>query len=125
MYDARMKKWNTIFYWEVDRGTEEMEILYDKVDKYIAFSNKYFTDKFHVIFTLQYFRFGEEQSDTQRLKKLKERSNLLLDYLATKHRGNQFLVAWHDQVIATPYGAVFVSPLAPATPVALEALSAS
>ena len=125
MYDARMKKWDKVIYWEVDRGTEEMDVLYEKVDKYIAFCERHNDNESHVVFTLQYFRFGEEQSDAQRLKKLKERSYALLDYLAQKRRGNQFLVAWHDQVLATPYGDVFVTPLKPESASSLEFLTSA
>lgn len=123
MYDARMKKWNTVFYWEVDRGTEEMEELFEKVNKYIKLSNKHPNDKFHVIFTMQYFRFGIDQSPEQRLKKLRDRSYELVEYLGAKKRGNQFLVAWHDQVIADPYGPVFISPLNPNVPISLESVT--
>lgn len=122
MYDARMKKWDAIMYWEVDRGTEEMEDLFEKVDKYIDFSDRYYEDRFHVIFTLQYFRFGEDQDPAQRLKKLRERSDELLDYLIDKKRGNQFLIAWHDHILADPYGSVYVSPLDPSTPQPLQVL---
>jgi hypothetical protein len=124
MYDARMKKWDRVIYWETDRGTEEVQELHEKVDKYIALANST-QERFTVCFTMQYFRFGADQGEEQRHKKLVERSNDLLDYLASKKRGNQFLVAWHDNVVADPYGPVFVSPLDPSSASTLEALTAS
>lgn len=123
MYDARMKKWDRVFYWEIDRGTEDIEELFEKVHRYVYFSNNNPDHKFHVCFTMQYFRFGPDQDEAQRLKKLKERSNQLLAFLAEQRRGNQFLVAWHDHVLADPYGSIFVSPLDPSRASSLEALT--
>lgn len=103
-YDARMVLGGKVYLWEVDRGTMDIEEkLFAKVDKYIQFSESLPPDAMQVVFTMQKYR----------RMKLKNRAHLLLEYIASKKRRNQFIVAMHSDVLADPLGAVFVSPLDP------------
>ena len=90
--------------WEVDRGTEDVdEQLEPKIDKYIAYSNANPTHRFTVVITLQKYR----------RMSLPNRAGRVLAMLQEKKRRNQFLVANHQTVIASPLGSSYVSPLDP------------
>jgi hypothetical protein len=107
-YDARMVLKSApgrVFLWEVDRGSEDMEQLAAKIQKYIAFADSLNGEAFQVLFTMQKYR---------RLH-LGNRADRLLQMLASKKRRNMFLVAKHSEVLTDPLGAVFVSPLEPLT----------
>jgi hypothetical protein len=81
----------------------DFEQLGAKIDKYCAFADSLGGEALQVIFTLQKYR---------RLS-LGNRADRLLQMLARKKRRNMFLVAKHEDVLADPRGAVFVSPLDP------------
>lgn len=104
-YDARMVLNGKVYLWEVDRGTEDMRKLEDKVKKYIAFSDSLGAEAapFQVIFTLQKYR----------RMSVKNRAHELLELVASKKRRNQFLVALHSEVLTDPLAPVYVSPLDP------------
>lgn len=112
-YDARMVLNGRVYLWEVDRGTEDFDQLFAKVDKYIQFSKSLPPDSFQVIFTMQKYR----------RSKVKNRANKLLEYLASKKHRNQFLVVMHDEVLENPLGAVYVSPLNPMAKCLLASLT--
>ncbi len=103
-YDARMVLGGKVYLWEVDRGTEEIDVQLDpKVDKYIALSHTLPYGAFQVLFTLQKYR----------RMNFKERVGQFVEMLQEKKRGNQFLFAQHSEVLADPLGQVFGSPLDP------------
>lgn len=103
-YDARMVLNGKVYLWEVDRGSEQVdEQLEPKVDKYINLSNSLGHGAFQVLFTLQKYR----------RMNLGNRTGLVAALLQEKKRANQFLFAVHAEVLASPLGAVFGSPLAP------------
>jgi hypothetical protein len=86
-----------IVFWEVDKGTETLNVIRKKVERYIKLSTLHPDRRFYVIFT----------ATRNRAK------SILLDVLPDFKRGNQFLVAEHQSVIEHPYEPVFVSPLDP------------
>lgn len=112
-YDARMVLDGRVYLWEVDRGTEDIDVqLEDKIDKYIDFAHSLPYGAFQVLITLQKYR----------RMNLTNRAGRVAALLAEKKRGYQFLFALHEQVIANPLGPVFGSPLAPEVPDTLQAL---
>lgn len=146
-YDARMSLQGHTFFWEVDRGTEPVydpqersritpkrwaKSINGKIEKYIELAKQNPKDKFSVLFTIADHRYGVYDHD-----RTMDRAKQILDLLADYRRGNQFLVAVHHDIIGDrfgtpgeihnellgdPYGAHFVSPLDPATPVSLKDL---
>ncbi|OFW04372.1 MAG: hypothetical protein A3I61_11120 [Acidobacteria bacterium RIFCSPLOWO2_02_FULL_68_18] len=103
-YDARMVLSGKVYLWEVDRGTEDMDVqLEPKIDKYIELAKSLPYGSFQVILTLQKYR----------RMNVGNRAGRLVAMLQEKERGNQFLVALHSDVKADPIGAVFVSPRSP------------
>jgi hypothetical protein len=102
-YDARMVLNGRVYLWEVDRGSEDLEALTNKVKKYVAFADSLAGEAFQVVFTLQKYRrmhFGN-------------RADAVIDLLASQKRRNMFMVAKHSDVLTDPLGAVFVSPVEP------------
>jgi hypothetical protein len=102
-YDARMVLNGRVYLWEVDRGTEDFEQLFEKVNKYIRFAESLQTESFQVVFTMQKYRrqhFGRRVDE-------------FLKFLASKKHRNMFLVAKHGEVLTDPLGAAYVSPLDP------------
>ncbi len=103
-YDARMVLNGKVYLWEVDRGTEEIDVqLEPKVDKYIDLAHSLPYGAFQVLFTLQKYR----------KMNLENRAGKLAEMLAEKKRGNQFLFGVHSEVLTNPLGEVFASPLDP------------
>lgn len=119
LYDRRMCLDGKWFFWEVDRGTEDMDALKKKVEKYVKFSERFPDERFHVLFTLQYKRYGMQQSPEVQAEKIRERGNALLALFEKAHRGHQFLVGLHTEVLEDPLGKVFVSPADVASPISL------
>ena len=119
LYDRRMYFNGRWFFWEVDRGTEPMEKLAEKVDKYIEFSNRNPNILFHVLFTLQYKRHGLDIAPGEELAEIANRGNALLEIFEDRRRGHQFLVAHHSEVLSEPLGPVFVSPADPEKPLSI------
>lgn len=87
-----------IIFWEVDKGTETLNVIRKKVERYIDLARCHPDKRFYVVFTATRGR----------------AKSILVDVLPDFRRGNQFLVAEHKSVIERPYDAVFVSPLDPA-----------
>lgn len=85
-------------YFEVDRITENIQDLRDKVDNYIQYSN-HTKEPFHVIFAFV----GTQE-------KVRRRGDKFIPYLKAKRRGDQFLIVNHEKLIADPFGQVLYSP---------------
>lgn len=103
-YDARMVIDGRLVFWEVDRGTEDLDRqVIPKVEKYVALSDAFHRDRFTVCFTFEKYRRQD----------LNKRINDMLYALTGFRRGDQFLVAKHSEVCADPLGEVFVSPKDP------------
>jgi hypothetical protein len=102
-YDARMVLNDRVYLWEVDRGSMDFDQLSAKINKYCDFADSLGGEAFQVIFTLQKYR---------RLS-LGNRADRLLEMLTRKKRRHMFLVAKQADVLTTPMGPVFVSPVDP------------
>lgn len=144
-YDARMVLENgAIFFWEVDRGTEPIyksedrgrydtkrweKSLNGKIEKYIRLSNENHQNRFNVLFTVADHRYGKYDHD-----RTMDRAEQILQLLAYYGRGNQFLVAVHNDIVGDrfyepgaihnelagdPFGRHFISPRDPETPLSL------
>ena len=85
-------------YFEVDRITENMQDLRDKVDNYIRYAEET-GERFTVIFA-----FAETQ------EKVHKRGKNFIPYLQAKRRGDQFLLVNHEKLIGDPFGQVLYSP---------------
>lgn len=90
-----------IVFWEVDRGTEVLAKIEEKVEKYVKLSKLH--GHFTVVFT----------STKGRAK------SILTEVLLPVRSRAHFFVADYEQVISHPLEAVFVSPIDPATWVTL------
>ena len=82
-------------YFEVDMGTENISVLYEKVENAIRETSY----RFHVVYVFA----GEE-------KKAQDRARKLGLYLAGKKRGDQFVIASHPVLINNPLGEVIFTP---------------
>lgn len=87
-----------IIFWEVDRGTEVLAVIREKVERYIQFSKLHPERRFHVAFAASKGR----------------AKSILLDVLMNYRRGNQFLACDQSRVLASPLDPIFASPLDPA-----------
>lgn len=85
-----------IIFWEVDRGTEPLEVIKDKVAKYIRLSGG--KPRFNVVFVGSRGRMN----------------SVLKEILYPVRSKVWFFVAEFDAVVQTPLGSVFVSPVNPA-----------
>jgi len=125
LYDARMHFDGRWFFWEVDRGTEGMNTLEEKVDNYIRLFDGLKLSKdvrLHVLFTLQFERYGMGYSPEEKKKAIAKRAKALLQMFHDRRRSQQFLVARHSEVLADPLGPVFVSHQDATTPLSLTDL---
>jgi hypothetical protein len=87
-----------IIFWEIDRGTEILQKIRDKVDKYLLLSRNHPGQKFSVIIT----------ASPGRAK------SILFEVLGEiKKRDVWFFCASQDQVAADPLGNILASPIAP------------
>ncbi|HEX8266952.1 MAG TPA: hypothetical protein VF596_16235 [Pyrinomonadaceae bacterium] len=96
--DRGMDIFEKRIYFEVDMCTENIQVLYDKIENAIAYSEET-KKRCYFIYTF----LGEQ-------KKIEERGKKLLLYLATKRRGDQFTIANHPRLIADPFGEVLINP---------------
>lgn len=85
-------------YLEVDMGSENMEVIYQKIDRYAAYSCKA-KESFSVIFD-----FAGMQ------KKAEDRLGQALAYAAGREGHCQFVATTHQQIEATPFGAIYLTP---------------
>lgn len=93
---------NQVFFLEVDRGTEDLDIIIEKLEGYTALSNHYHTQPLTVLFTAQAYRYYNNDQD---------RLDDLVDCFKKASRGNQFIGAIHDHFVEDPTAAVWQSPL--------------
>jgi hypothetical protein len=84
-------------HFEVDRATEPIEKLYDKIEKYIHYAPH--TDK--TIFVL----------DDGPKRFAKTTGNLLYSYLLSRKRGRQFSWTKLSLIKSSPFGACLFNPL--------------
>lgn len=99
-YDRRMLLTfnDAPIYWEVDRGTEDLEVIAGKVKAYQMF-HKSVNFRFYVIFTVKDTRYGT----------IEERCEDIVNTIAECDTpGFQFLVARHSDVVKNPMGKVFL-----------------
>jgi hypothetical protein len=96
--DRGMQFENITVYFEVDRATENIQELFDKIDNYIQYSREA-EKRFHVIFALV----GDSA-------KVNKRGNKIIPYLKEIRRGDQFLMVNHQRLIDNPFGKVIYSP---------------
>jgi hypothetical protein len=99
-FDRRLIFNGKTFYFEIERGTQGIEIITEKVRRYCQLPNSP-----HVVFTVQ------DYEDTHRFKSAKDQGQKILELLTTFRRGNQFLVTPHQSFVADPFGDRLISPL--------------
>lgn len=95
-----------IVFWEVDRGTEILAVIREKVERYIRLSQLHPERRFYVVFSAPKGR----------------AKSILLDVLTDFRRGNQFLACDQARVTATPLEPVFAGPVDPAQPISIADL---
>lgn len=107
--DRGMKYSGKTFFFEVDRDTENIGIIKQKIDYYIRYGHET-NQRFHVIFDVA----------VDDLEKANKRLREIGEYLDTIHRGNQFCVSFHtllteisvtEPVIFTPSGRYSIADL--------------
>lgn len=89
-----------VVFFEVDRGTEDLDTIRRKVDKYIGLQTAYPDEHFMVLFTVQGYRWTDARSRCDDINKV----------LHSVKRGNQFLTTPHIAFIADPLGEVVIPP---------------
>lgn len=114
-YDRRfeLKDSDTIYFLEVDRGTENFDILADKCRKYVKLLKAASDQPMRVLFTMQ----GYEGQDVQ-----KRCQKLMQHCIQPTHQSDLFLVAPHDLFLTDPFGPVCVSARDWDVPVTLDGL---
>lgn len=100
-YDCRMHYKGRVYFWEVDMGTKKYQDEDEKIEKYIRFSNAFPQDRFMVLYATRGYKKTSETA----------RANALTTLLASKKRGNQFLVGLQSMIFKDPLADCFVSPL--------------
>lgn len=113
-FDRRMELEDVdqVFFFEVDRGTEDLDTVKRKVEKYVALSNHLVGQGMTILFTVQGYRWTTSQTRLSRI----------LSILRDARRGNQFLIAPHEEVLANPLGKVWISPVDGETKICLNDL---
>jgi hypothetical protein len=103
-YDRRVEiaGISNVIFIEVDRGTEDMEKLRRKIEKYIRLSDST-NQGMNVVFTLQDYRWANMQS----------RADHLIRVLQGFKRGNQFVATPYAALLADPLSDCLVSPVDP------------
>jgi hypothetical protein len=96
--DRGMKIFDKTVYFEVDRCTEGMKVIEEKIDNYIQFSRET-GERFHVVFCIV----GDE-------REVLNRGNNIIPILQDRMRGEQFLIANAGNIISNPLGEIFYSP---------------
>ena len=96
--DRGMRINGKTIYFEVDRCTEGMRVIEEKVENYIRYSRES-DERFHVVFAIV-------GSETEILN----RGNLIIPVLKERKRGEQFLIANAGNIISNPLGEIFYSP---------------
>ena len=85
-------------YFEVDRCTEGMKIVEQKIESYMRHADRT-RERFHVVFAIM----GDDN-------KIRLRGDSLTRLFASKKRGNQFLAANHANLVKYPFGNFLMSP---------------
>jgi len=101
-YDAFFELYGKTFYLEVERGTQGIKDIEEKVKAYMKLAGR-----FHVIFTVEDYR---PNPFAPVVKTAKDYGNEILDFLEEAHRGNQFLVSPHTLLISKPLTPCLLSP---------------
>lgn len=105
---------DAVFYLEVDRGTEDLrKQIWEKLECYRDLSQAAKGSTFHVLFTVQGYRYDKEDM---------ERLNRLLPLFREMQCGNMFVAALHGDFLADPAGDIFHTPLDPAKRLSFLAL---
>ena len=85
-------------YLEVDMGSENMEVIYQKIDQYMGYSHDT-GERFSVIFD-----FASEH------RKAEDRLGKTLAYAAQKEGNCQIVATTHRSIEATPFAAIYLTP---------------
>jgi hypothetical protein len=101
-YDAQFIVYGKQFYLEVERGTQGIKDIEEKVKAYLKLPGR-----FHVIFTVEDYKPNPFAAVE---KTAKDYGNEILDYLESVRRGHQFIVTPHIAFINNPLGQVLLSP---------------
>jgi hypothetical protein len=100
--DRGMKLEGKTYYFEVDRDTENIGIIQNKIDAYIRYGRET-GERFHVIFDIV---MDNLEASNARMREIGQ-------YLDTIHRGNQFCLSTHllltesdvtEKMVFTPSG---------------------
>lgn len=89
--DRGMQIQGKTIYFEVDRCTEGLKVIEEKIDNYIRYSQG--GERFHMVFAIV----GSE-------KEILNRGNLIIPLLQERKRGDQFLIANAGNLISNPLG---------------------
>jgi hypothetical protein len=101
-YDASFTIYDKQFYLEVERGTQGIKDIQEKVNAYLKLPGR-----FYVIFTVEDYK---PNPYAPVVKTAKEYGNEILDFLEEVHRGNQFTVSPHVLLSTRPLDPVLLSP---------------
>jgi hypothetical protein len=102
-YDARaeIEGFDQVLFFEVDRGSEDIETLQNKVTKYKKLADANPGSPFIVVFTVQGYQGASARPRGEKILK---------EVLAPAKRGNLFLATPHKAFLADPLGPVLVPP---------------
>ncbi|MEW6126744.1 MAG: hypothetical protein AB1757_06875 [Acidobacteriota bacterium] len=102
-FDRALQIFGKQFYFEVERGTQEGIDIREKVQQYLAKPGR-----FYVVFTVQDYQKNPYEPIT---KTAAQYAKEILPILAQARRNNQFTVAPHLRLVATPLAEVLMSPV--------------
>ena len=101
-YDASFEIYGKQFYLEVERGTQGIKDIEEKVNAYLKLAGR-----FYVIFTVEDYR----PNPFAPIVKFKQKTAYeILDFLEDVRRGNQFTVSPHVLLSTRPLDQILLSP---------------
>jgi hypothetical protein len=105
-YDRRfeLSGSDTVYFLEVDRGSEDMDTLKEKCRKYVRLAKHHPKEKILIVFTAQHYE--SENPET-----LKKRVHRMITEAIQPHRSNElFVIVPHEVFKRDPLGQVCITP---------------
>jgi hypothetical protein len=97
-----------VVFFEIDRGSEKLAVIGEKIDKYVRLGGSHPEDKFHVLFVTLNSR---DSKATETPKQTSASRALAIQRLIRErgHKYPQFLSATHENLLSQPVGPILLS----------------
>lgn len=115
--DRYMKLEGLNIFLEIDRGSENPGVIWDKMQKYRAYS-QLLRQPFHVVFVIQDYSkhldlktLVADEREAARISKQRKRTDLIGKLTEEAECGNMFLYTCQDWIMKYPLQAILASPM--------------